>query len=419
MARMGTLQRMRVWFNLGFPLDVDLESVDDAVAAVNMKTLRGYCSCFIPLAVICAAVCSTQTSNYLEAIAPFFLAIAFFLMANAYARKLSSKDAGYVEKSRILAILFCSVIFALAFFYDSVVYADSSNMMSCMAFCVVCPLFDEKPVYMVPFTVIALAVSAVLTVVFPMNAAVENLFVMCMAGVLGIVISWIKSRNAYTAFIEAKKELEISAQMSRSQVMVSQLKPHFVSNVLSTIYVLCDQDVGKAKYTIDKFNTYMRNNIDAVDSSDPIVFERELDHIKNYVALEKVRFGDKLTVEYNIGPEDFAVLPLMVQPLVENAIKHGVGNKRGGGTVTISTSEDANNYYVTVQDDGCGIDALCINQVDTPQDGRTHVGLHNTKSRVREMLGGELMFLSDAELGTTVTVMVPKEASAMALREVD
>lgn len=419
MAKGDTLRRIKVWFNLGFPLSVNLGDVDDAIAAVNVKTLRGYCACFIPLAIIAAAVYSTLTSDYRQIIIPFGGGALIFFVLLLACRNLRPSNSKEIDCVRVLCSVFSAALLGFSFYHDIVLQPDDINLAVCMAFCVACPLFDEKPYYFVMLSVIAYALACVLTVVFPGECVAMNLVSMAVSAVLGIVIAWIKSRNAYNAVIEARKELDLSTQMARSQVMVSQLKPHFVSNILSTIYVLCDQDVEKAKYTIDKFNTYMRNNIDAFNSNTATTFNRELEHIKSYVDLEKVRFGDKLNVEYDIGPSDFATLPLTVQPLVENAVKHGVGNKREGGTVTISTSEDEQNYYITVQDDGRGINALCIEQVPDPQDDRTHVGLHSTKSRVRALLKGEVMFLSDPDAGTIVTVVTPKKESAKALKEED
>ncbi len=419
MARGDTIRSVKIWFNLGFPLNVDLSEADTAIVAANAKALRGYCSCFIPLAIIACAAFSTQTSNYMELLIPFGMGIiVFFLLAFA-CRGMRPTSKGGIEYARALCIVFSGTLLGLAFYHDIIFQPDVINLASCMIFCVACSLFDEKPLYFVSLSVIAYCVGCVLMFIFPGKMFAMNAISMALAAVLGIVTAWIKSRNAYNAVIEARKELDLSAQMARSQVMVSQMKPHFVSNVLSTIYVLCDQDPEKAKYTIEKFNTYMRNNIDALSSNNADTFDKELDHVMNYVDLEKVRFGDKLNVEYHIGPTDFATLPLSVQPLVENAVKHGVGNKRGGGTVIISTGEDAENYYITVQDDGRGIEALCVEQVPDPQDDRTHVGLHSTKSRVRAILKGELMFLSDPKAGTIVTIVTPKKESAKALKEED
>ena len=99
------------------------------------------------------------------------------------------------------------------------------------------------------------------------------------------------------------------------------------------------------------------------------------------------------------------MLPLLsVQPLVENAVKHGVGMKEDGGTVRISTRETETAYEVIIEDDGVGFD---INeQMD---DGRSHVGMENTKKRLRDMCGGEVIIESVVGKGTTATVVLPKE----------
>ena len=98
----------------------------------------------------------------------------------------------------------------------------------------------------------------------------------------------------------------------------------------------------------------MRVSTDAFNYNGLVSFPRELAHARNYAALEQLRFGNKLQVVYDIESEDFLLPALTLQPLVENAITHGIGNKRGGGTVTIATREEPDNWLITVQDDGCG-----------------------------------------------------------------
>ena len=132
-----------------------------------------------------------------------------------------------------------------------------------------------------------------------------------------------------------KKNSEL--QKKQTQIMVSQIQPHFLYNTLSAIYVLCDDDPELAKETIMDFSKYLRHNMNSLNGSECVPFEQELKHTETYLAIEKLRFGPKLTVEYDIGCTDFRLPPLSLQPIAENAVKHGVRSRKDGGTVTIST----------------------------------------------------------------------------------
>ena len=134
-------------------------------------------------------------------------------------------------------------------------------------------------------------------------------------------------------------------------------------------------------------------------------FTTELEHLKNYLYIEKLRFDYLLNIEYDIQAADFELPLLSVQPLVENAVKHGVGMKKGGGTVKISYVETDSAFEVIVSDDGVGFD------VNAPKkdDGRSHVGMENTRKRLRDMCGAELIITSKPGEGTTARVIIPKK----------
>ena len=184
---------------------------------------------------------------------------------------------------------------------------------------------------------------------------------------------------------------------------ISQIQPHFVYNSLSVIAALCEEEPKLAAEAADTFSDYLRENIDFAGKDKPVTFAEELKHIKTYVWLEQLRFPNKLMVEYDIKCTDFCVPALSVQPLVENAVKHGICKTRSGGTVRISSFEDENYYTVTVSDDGVGFDpSKSIN------DEKQHVGIENARLRITEMTNGHLDILSKQEEGTTVTIKLPK-----------
>ena len=144
--------------------------------------------------------------------------------------------------------------------------------------------------------------------------------------------------------------------------------------------------------------------MDSLKQTKAVPFEQELSHLKNYLYIEKLRFDDLLNIEYDIQATDFEVPQLSIQPIVENAVKHGVGMAEDGGTVTIATRETDDAYEVIVSDDGVGFD------VNAPKkdDGRSHIGMENTRKRLKDMCAAELIITSKVGEGTTVRVVIPK-----------
>ena len=188
-------------------------------------------------------------------------------------------------------------------------------------------------------------------------------------------------------------------------VMVSQIRPHFIYNALTSIAMMCQIDPDTAQEATITFADYLRGNMDSLHQTKPVPFATELEHLKKYLYIEKLRFADLLNIEYDIKTEDFYLPLLSIQPLVENAVKHGVGRKEDGGTVTIATKDTATAYEVIISDDGVGFDP----DAPKPDDGKTHVGMENTKKRLRDMCGAHVEITSAVGEGTTARVILPKE----------
>ena len=145
--------------------------------------------------------------------------------------------------------------------------------------------------------------------------------------------------------------------------------------------------------------------MDSIDSKFPVSFSRELSHIKTYLKLEKLRFEEKINVVFDIKTESFDIPPLTVQPLVENAIKHGICPKENGGTITLKTEENDGIITITVSDDGVGFD---VNSPVKKDGTRSHIGLQNVRKRVESYNGGKLTIESEKDKGTTVTISFRK-----------
>ncbi len=203
-----------------------------------------------------------------------------------------------------------------------------------------------------------------------------------------------------------RQELRTKLQESRISIMLSQIKPHFLFNTLNSIYYLCEKDPEAAQSAINHFSDYLRNNLDNLQETELITFAAELEHVKTYLELEKVRFGDELDVIYDITTDDFFLPVLTVQPLVENAVKHGISQKRGGGQVTVATRETDTHYQITVSDTGKGFDPARYRE-----DGQVHVGIENVSERLRIRCDGALTVESAEGEGTVATILIPKESS--------
>lgn len=204
-----------------------------------------------------------------------------------------------------------------------------------------------------------------------------------------------------------QEEAQMLAQ-SKIEIAISQIQPHFLYNALGSISELCNQDARLAGIATDHFAQYLRMNLDSMKRTKPIPFKTELNHIDTYLWLEKIRFGDKINVVYDIRDVDFMVPALCVQPLVENAVKHGICSLEHPGTIKISTYKKNNSYVVTIEDTGAGFDIS-----KTENDGKIHIGIDNVKKRLRDMVDGKLYIKSQKGSGTTATIIIPEKQSRL------
>jgi sensor histidine kinase YesM len=185
--------------------------------------------------------------------------------------------------------------------------------------------------------------------------------------------------------------------------MLSQIQPHFLYNALAVISRLCDKDPAEAKKATINFSIYLRANMNLLERTEPIPFENELNHTIGFMNLEKAMYGEALNVIYDIQTKNFALPALTIQPIVENAVKHGIGKKEGGGAVTISTKETDSCYLVIISDDGAG-----FYPEKTDDDGQQHIGINNVRLRLSAQCRGSLKIDSKPGAGTTATITIPK-----------
>lgn len=211
-----------------------------------------------------------------------------------------------------------------------------------------------------------------------------------------------------------QKALRLEKELAENRIttMLSQIQPHFIYNVLNAISGLCSIDPEKADGAIITFSGYLRNNIDFLTSADPITFYEEKRHIRQYVELEQLRFGDKIHVEYDTRFSDFTLPPLTLQPVVENAIKHGISVKPDGGTVTILTERVENYAVVTISDDGVGFDPSAPK---SSGENRQSVGLRNVRERLSYVSHASMETKSAPGHGTVVTIRIPIQSEENSL----
>ncbi len=186
-------------------------------------------------------------------------------------------------------------------------------------------------------------------------------------------------------------------------VSVSQIQPHFISNALNTIQYLCTTDPEQAGEITGNFAQYLRMNIDSYSIREPVDFTTDLKHLDHYLCIERLRYPD-IRFIYRIDTTDFKIPPITLQPLVENAIRHGVRHMEENGVIEISTREaGADKAVIRISDNGAGFDPSV-----KPSDDRSHVGLENTRERLKIMCGGTMEVQSAPGKGTVVTITVPK-----------
>ena len=188
----------------------------------------------------------------------------------------------------------------------------------------------------------------------------------------------------------------------RIRIMMSQIQPHFLFNTLSTIQALCRISPEKAFDTLGAFGVYLRQNIDSLNETDLIPFEKELEHTRVYTQIEKIRFPS-VQVNYEINDNGFLVPSLSVQPLVENAIRHGV-RIRQQGIVTVCAYPAKNEHIITIADNGVGFDTASLETLD-----ETHIGIRNVRERIEKLCAGTLTVTSRENEGTTVIIRLPAE----------
>ena len=294
--------------------------------------------------------------------------------------------------------------------YDTLLYWEVAQCVISIALIVLCILemIKEKKcrISLIIYVVINSAIMIDMTGIF-YNPYYSGI---CFKVVYVIMLVVILLRGARQISLDHKasiknKKLKVELEQSRIAVMLSQIQPHFLYNSLTSVMDLCDRDPKQAKAAIADFADYLRGNLASLKTENLISFRTELEHIEKYLRLEKLRFQDELEIVYDIQSKDFMLPSLSVQPLVENAVKHGVGQKIGGGTVTIQTYETEDKYVIRITDDGVGFEVGMYQE-----DDDTHIGIENITKRLDMMMNARLEIESKKGEGTTACILIPKRS---------
>lgn len=345
------------------------------------------------------------------------MAIVYFLLASKKTGIITVVFLGAVD-----ALLFVAPVITELYFYDTWLYwAIAQSIVNLILFvCLVKEYFYKKDKWnwlhigaILPL--IAFGVDLVMTGsgIWKGGIVSEYVFIVLFSVTMVVVLRIIpRSINAaekakelelQRSRLEAEKNMvEAELKESRISIMLSQIQPHFIYNTLGTIERMCLKDPQKAFDLVRNFSLYLRGNFSELDSVTPIRFVDEIKHVEYYVNIEKVRFPD-MSIEYDVEATEFVLPALSVQPLVENAIKHGLMRLETGGTVKIHSYETPTHFCVEVTDDGVGFDT------DAPIDEKKHVGLRNIRGRLKAMVNGALVMESKPSVGTKAIIMIPKE----------
>lgn len=207
--------------------------------------------------------------------------------------------------------------------------------------------------------------------------------------------------------IDQQKELLARSELKALQ---AQINPHFLFNAINTIVSYTRTQPDHARKLLIHLGDFFRSNLQEPISE--VALEKELEHITSYVEIEKARFGDKLKILYTIDNDVNCKLPpLLLQPLVENAIKHGVLKRTEGGFVRICASKKDKGTYISVLDNGVGMCEETINRVLIENSSRDSIGLRNVDARLKSMYGKDngLKIESTEGVGTLITLFIPNK----------
>lgn len=204
---------------------------------------------------------------------------------------------------------------------------------------------------------------------------------------------------------ELREQKIINTQLEecRIKVMSRQMESHFFSNVLITIQDLCYTEPELAADTIGLFYSYLRSNMNLLEQSGTISFSYERDYILTYMKIQRICFGEEIEYVEDIKFDDIKIPPLTIQPLIENAFRHGVRKRSGIGIIKLSTFCEYENIFILIEDNGVGFDINKLNELQY-----VFSSTRNIVYRLEKLCAAQVNFESEIGVGTRVTIKIPR-----------
>ena len=342
----------------------------------------------------------------------------FFLLTSIVFFLKKTKKVGNITAlfmAIVNSILFILPIVSNVLFYDTWIWwIIAQNIVNivvviCLVMEFIAVKTEERWIYfasILPLVAFAFDTAGVWLGLWKGAVISKYLFIILFA-IAAIVVLKLVPHNINAAAKAKELEMEkivLNAQLAESRIstMMSQIRPHFIYNTLGSIEQLCKLDPPKAGELVHNFAKYLRGNFGELDNPKPILMSQEMEHVHHYISIENVRFPD-MTFTFEMNSDDFRIPALTIQPIVENAIKHGLMKLQKGGTIHVVSYETDTEYCVSVEDDGVGFDTSAL------LDDRKHLGLRNIRERLNVMVNGTLEIESTIGVGTKVLVRIPKE----------
>ncbi len=354
----------------------------------------------------------SEISMFIQSLSSFLFVPMLALLVRHFIRgNYSYRQADkciYIIIISLLTLVYTAIL-SMTLFNDRIYYFTSDNVyhrgpyypvllippMICMLFLFIALLRRRKALtgkqFRAMLTYILIAVICV-----PIQLLLEGIMVIVIGTSLsGIVMySLLETEQVELYFRKREENLE-----QRMYLLSLQIRPHFICNTLLSIYYLCDEDPSKAKKGILDFTDYLRKNFTAMDKESMLSFEDEIDHVRAYIAVEKIRYEDELELELDLEDTDCMLPSLTLQPLVENSVKHGIDPSGNVLRIVIRSRRTEEGHIITIEDNG-------TKDVKTEFEG-THIAVSNIRKRLTWMCNGSLAMQDNNEEGTVVKIMIP------------